>query len=355
MSAPKKNQSLKCSQQVRGIPLERYRLPDDGRKWRQAARSRSALLVRLSSYANGDGTFVRDGRNYSPSLRTLLNHVGHGSYYKLTDELHASGLLSWTREKHYERRIYTIHLPESGPVFDQNQVQDSEIAGPTFDSRSPEQVQYSQITGPTSGNHPSLPSKAPSKEPSREREASAAEKPNQSLSHPSPSASEGRGSGQEKLNGGSATPDRVADVDVIAAAYGRLMDEKGTKATGWAKPMSRVHIEKLLSRFTRGEIIDALEYTFEGATEKNIPFIEKGFFADGGAAGIITRQRQKDWLYAIQRFINATDLDDLEDDNLDEFLCNEIPAGLESKSWMINEAKKNWTRLQTAVARDSQL
>src|ERR1700730_6526719 len=138
-----KNQALKCSQQVRNTPLERYRLPDDGRKWRQRARTRSALLLRLSSYGNGDGTFVKNGRNYSPSLKTLLNHIGHGSFYELTNELRDAGLLSWTREKHYERRIYTIHLPESGPAFDQNQVRDSEITGPRFANNRSDQQQPS--------------------------------------------------------------------------------------------------------------------------------------------------------------------------------------------------------------------
>src|ERR1700683_4858215 len=136
MSKP--NDSLKCSQLVRNIPLERYRLPDDGRKWKQAARRRSDLLLRLSSYANGDGTFARDGRNYSPSFRTLEKHVARKSFYRLTDALQALGLLSWTREKHYEQRHYTIHLPE--------QVSDSQESGVTFHS---EQVSDSLITGAT--------------------------------------------------------------------------------------------------------------------------------------------------------------------------------------------------------------
>lgn len=168
-----KNQSTKCSQQVRNIPLERYRLPNDGRKWKQATRSRSEFLVRLSTYANGDGTFVRDGRNYSPSLETLSKHVGHGSYYKLTDDLRAAGLLSWARVNHYDRRIYTIHLTEqvqdstenrskidaetgprfteSGPAF--------EKTGPTFDENSQKQVQHSQITGPATDSIRLFPSK----------------------------------------------------------------------------------------------------------------------------------------------------------------------------------------------------
>jgi hypothetical protein len=174
-----KNRAIKCSQLVRNLPLERYRLPDDGRKWKQAARSRSAFLGRLATYANGDGTFVRNGRNYSPSLKTLLKHVAHGSYYKLTDELQVSGLLSWTREKHYDRRVYTIHLSEQVQDSPENRSNIEDESGPTFNESGPtfkdehqEQVQHSQnqvqhspITGPTSGKHPSYPSKEPLVQP----------------------------------------------------------------------------------------------------------------------------------------------------------------------------------------------
>lgn len=165
-----KNQSLKCSQVVRNIPLERFRLPADGRKWKQAARSRSGLLSRLATYANGDGTFVRNGRNYSPSLETLQKHVGHGSYYRLTEDLQNLRLLSWIRERHYDRRIYTIHLENASEDSQEKQVPDSlSETGPTFNNQdekqvpdSAEQVPHSQKTGPTMDSIrllPSVPSK----------------------------------------------------------------------------------------------------------------------------------------------------------------------------------------------------
>jgi len=181
VNAPGKNQALKCSQVVRAIPLERFRLPTDGRKWKQVARSRKAFLLHLSSYANSDGTFVRNGRNYSPSLKTLLKDFSRGSYTRLTDDLHAFGFLDWTREKHYDRRIYEIHLPEAAPTPTPNQYPDSQESVstftqgsvPTFDGKtsnqyphSPNQYPDSQITVSTSVHHPSLPSL-----PSRERES----------------------------------------------------------------------------------------------------------------------------------------------------------------------------------------
>jgi hypothetical protein len=138
----------------------------------------------------------------------------------------------------------------------------------------------------------------------REREKSKAE--NLSLTLPSPSASSEKGSGQESqkqdaFGGGqenlgqdkpsSVTPARNVmpqDVDAIAAEYSRLMGKYAPKGTGWAKSVSRRHIESLLARSDRGEIIYALRETFEGAAQKDIPYIEKTFFADGGAMGIIT-------------------------------------------------------------------
>jgi hypothetical protein len=164
-----KKQSTKCTIIIRNLSLDRFRLPGDGRKWKQAARSRSELLVRLSTYANGDGTFVRNGKNYSPSFETMEKHVARKSFYRITDALRDAGLLSWIREKHYERRVYTIHLPETGVTFEGKQVSDSQITGVTLAagdqeqvSDSPEQVSHSPKTGVTMGHYPSLPSKEPS-------------------------------------------------------------------------------------------------------------------------------------------------------------------------------------------------
>jgi hypothetical protein len=164
-----KKQSPKCTVTVRNLPLDRFRLPGDGRKWKQAARSRSELLVRLSTYANGDGTFVKNGENFSPSWKTLTKHLAKKSLDRHCDALQRLGLLSWSRENHYARRVYTIHLPETGVTFDEKQVSDSRITGVTLDgedseqvSHSPEQVSHSPKTGVTMARVPSLPSKEPS-------------------------------------------------------------------------------------------------------------------------------------------------------------------------------------------------
>jgi hypothetical protein len=98
---------------VRDIPLERFRMERDGRKWKQAARSRSDLLLKLATYANPDGTFESEDRmkNFSPSAAKLLRHYTERTLYRLTNDLCQLGLLSWEREKkHYGRRTYLIRF-----------------------------------------------------------------------------------------------------------------------------------------------------------------------------------------------------------------------------------------------------
>jgi hypothetical protein len=164
----KSHDALKCGQWVRNLPLERFRLPSDGRKWKQAARSRSGLLLRLASYANGDGTFVREGQNYSPSFETLRKHIAENSFFRLTNALQELGLLSWTRENHYERRVYLIHLPHS-----QNQIPDSPEHIPDSTEHLPhspitptatvvEHIPHSPKSHTIRGGVPSLPSLSPS-------------------------------------------------------------------------------------------------------------------------------------------------------------------------------------------------
>lgn len=134
-----KKQSTKCTIIIRKVPKEQFRLPDDGRKWRQSARSRKKFLLYLSTWANGDGTFVEkdedgnpveNGKNYSPSERTIAKDYAEDTYYRLSKDLQKLGWLSWTREQHhYGRRFFTIRLvpipPKTPLVFESEQVSDS--------------------------------------------------------------------------------------------------------------------------------------------------------------------------------------------------------------------------------------
>jgi hypothetical protein len=116
----------------------------------------------LSVRANPDGTFI-NGRDYSPSLKTLLKHVNKAAYYRLTQDLQDLGLLSWTRQNHYTQRSYVIHLPKQVPDT-------PETPGSRLDDETPNQVPVTinqvpvtPITGSNGVNHPSCPSEEPTK------------------------------------------------------------------------------------------------------------------------------------------------------------------------------------------------
>jgi hypothetical protein len=162
------NRSItKCTIEVRSLPLEAFRLPTDGRKWKQAARTRKSVLGHLASYANPDGTFIGShGRNFSPSHKKLLADFSEGTLHYATTALQELGLLSWTRKNHYARRVYAVHLPEHSQDSEAGLAkaskyhsQDSPESLSTFADKGQEHSQHSQITLSTSECVPSLPTK----------------------------------------------------------------------------------------------------------------------------------------------------------------------------------------------------
>ena len=108
----------KCSQLVRNIPLESFRICI-GRPKTMGSSSREAqrFLLYLATFANGDGTFTRQQGSqtldYSPSEKTILGkHIkGRRSLYRLLDGLKEAGHLEWSRPDHYHRRRFRINLP----------------------------------------------------------------------------------------------------------------------------------------------------------------------------------------------------------------------------------------------------
>jgi hypothetical protein len=164
-----------CSLAVRDLPLERFRLPTDGRKWRVVARQRRALLLELSAFANGDGTFVRDVPgsddpvNYSPSEQRLLKHWAHGSLYRRQNDLRLLHLLEWERPNHYDRRVYTIfadavypyeeHIPDSQATTAQEHIPDSTEHVPDSQKHVHDSQEHiPQLRPPSVSYVPSLPS-----------------------------------------------------------------------------------------------------------------------------------------------------------------------------------------------------
>jgi hypothetical protein len=73
---------LKLSRDLREIPVERYRLPKDGRKWKAIARDRMSLAGWLATHGDGDGSRIY------PSVRSMVLHFGWSrakTFYLLDD------------------------------------------------------------------------------------------------------------------------------------------------------------------------------------------------------------------------------------------------------------------------------
>ena len=82
-----KKKPLKLSRDLGKVPVDRYRLPKDGRKWKAVARERMALAEWLAIHGNGDGSRI------SPAEKSMTRHFGWSrrkTFYLLDDlkELH---------------------------------------------------------------------------------------------------------------------------------------------------------------------------------------------------------------------------------------------------------------------------
>ncbi len=61
---------LKLSRALAKIPVDRYRLPSDGRKWQHIARERMSLAEWLGVHGDGDGSHIY------PAIETMRKHFG---------------------------------------------------------------------------------------------------------------------------------------------------------------------------------------------------------------------------------------------------------------------------------------
>src|SRR5207245_1827355 len=98
---------------------------------------------------------------FSPSIKRLQRHYDKRTLYRLMDQLHDLGLLTWEREKnHYGPRIYQIKVPRDcgNPVG--KQVSNSlEQVSNSLEQVSNSQEQVSQLCTPSV-----FPPPTPSKE-----------------------------------------------------------------------------------------------------------------------------------------------------------------------------------------------
>jgi hypothetical protein len=104
-----KSKPLKLTLDLRNVPVERYRLPKDGRKWKRVACERHSLAAWLATYGDGDGSRI------FPSVKSMARHFpwSRRKIFYLLDDLKALGLLESSDHYHGERgtRIRSMNLP----------------------------------------------------------------------------------------------------------------------------------------------------------------------------------------------------------------------------------------------------
>lgn len=85
---------LGVSRKLRDVPVDRYRLPHDGRKWKVLARDRQSLAAWLATFADADGSRIY------PAVSTMQEHFGwsHGKTYARLGDLEQLGLLESTQK-----------------------------------------------------------------------------------------------------------------------------------------------------------------------------------------------------------------------------------------------------------------
>jgi hypothetical protein len=118
-----------CLFEVSKLPVERFRKPTDGRKWKAAASARKTMLVQLAAYADSDGTSIR------PSTQTLAEQTGFSrrKVCYLLDDLRELGFMERTgRLGQKGPAIRRLKLPEKSPL----RVSDSVSESATLDLES---------------------------------------------------------------------------------------------------------------------------------------------------------------------------------------------------------------------------
>lgn len=109
------HKSLRCFISARAIPIETYKMADDGRKWKALAIQRKQLHRELASWADADG------KHACPSLASLIRATGYSrvTVWRRIQELESLGLLVSTGKSGYQGTAeYTVVIPGASIVSD---------------------------------------------------------------------------------------------------------------------------------------------------------------------------------------------------------------------------------------------
>lgn len=248
MMTPKKTTAVnKPLIWARSLPLERYRLPSDGRKWRMVARNRQGVYNYLAGFPFGDGTFSRGGINYSPQEAAMLKHFGFSRSWLeiLLNGLKELGLLSWTRLNRHSKREYTLQNPDVNyspntdvvcssekPIGTESiQIGTESVRGSDgVCSKPPFSPNYSNQM--SSGKTAPSPTKEPTEEPTNQPSVRTAEENSGGMAG-------GLGSGGESSHAVELTEDAVLDkLEVVHRGFWDKTDEYEGWGIPYALPLS---------------------------------------------------------------------------------------------------------------------
>jgi hypothetical protein len=127
-----KGDPVRAVRDLRAFPIDRYRLPDDARKWKHVATERRMLAMQLATHADPDGTSITIGvdrlvKDIGIAKRTLARRL---------DELKALGLLeSDGLTKEHGTRLRNLNfeklkagMPDSSEMPDRGAGMPSKVA-----------------------------------------------------------------------------------------------------------------------------------------------------------------------------------------------------------------------------------
>jgi len=103
---PRRKGVLRCFFDFRSLPLEVFRLSEDGRQAKHLWRKRRAVAMELAGYANPDGSSI------TISVETVMNHLGmsHATVHRHLDDLTALGMLA-SQKRGFHRSCLRILKP----------------------------------------------------------------------------------------------------------------------------------------------------------------------------------------------------------------------------------------------------
>ena len=104
------SRSVKLSRELAKIPIDKYRLAEDGRKWKAISRDRMGLAEFLGKHGDGDGTRI------FVSIQTMMLHFGWSrrKVCYLLEDLRVLLLLedtpNYSSAKHHRTRVRQLNV-----------------------------------------------------------------------------------------------------------------------------------------------------------------------------------------------------------------------------------------------------